>query len=204
MLRLPAAALTITLLALPAVPAPRAKEEPPRPDYYPTEVGTRLVYDMDDGKGELILRVADVEEKDGAKVVTIEQRGTTRWLPFERVSISERGLLRVEYFGYTIEPMYLLKFPVKAGDKWDFSYSRQGALTGWKGTDTVIGEEEVTVPAGKFKAIKLEGVATEEDGKPREKPQKSTTWFAKGVGRVKVVNSDGAALALRSFTRGKR
>lgn len=202
MLRLAAAALFVVWLSLPALPAPRTKDEAPPPNYYPTEVGTRWVYDIDNGKGELALRLVSVEEKDGVKIVTTEQRGTTQWLPFERVEISSRGLSQVEFFGYPIDPWYTLKFPIKAGDKWSFEYARTGPITGWKGTITVIGEEEVTVPAGKFKAVKTEWEIVADDGKALDKPMKSTTWFAPGVGRVKIAS--GQTLALKSFERGKR
>lgn len=185
-------------------PAPGPKKSPAIPDYYPTTVGTRLVYDLDNGDGELALRIAAVEEKDSEKVVTVEERGTTRWLPSTKVIISERGLQEVENFGYKIEPWYALKFPIKVGDKWDFDYSRSGPITGQKGTTTVLGEEEVTVPAGKFKAVKLERVITAQDGKVLDKPFKITVWFAKGIGRVKVVPSEGSKLALKSFVPGKR
>jgi hypothetical protein len=163
-----------------------------------------MVYDLDNGDGELALRIAAVEEKDGAKLVTEEQRGTTRWLPSARVSISEHGLQEVETFGYTIEPWYALKFPIKVGDKWDFEYSRNGPVTGQKGTTTVLGEEEVSVPAGKFKAVKLERVIIAQDGKALDKPLVITVWFAKGIGRVKVVPSQGSKLALKSFVPGGR
>ena len=194
------------LLALTGVafPAPGPKEPPAIPDYYPTTVGTRLVYDLDNGDSEMTLRVVGVERKDSEKTITVEERGATRWLPFERISISEKGLCAVEYSGQASEPWYLLKFPIKAGDKWDVEWSQKPGLDGKKGTVTVIGEEEVTVPAGKFKAVKVERVYTEENGKALDKPFKVTVWFAKGIGRVKVVPTEGSKLALKSFVPGGR
>jgi hypothetical protein len=68
----------------------------------------------------------------------------------------------------------------------------------------VLGEEEVTVPAGKYKAVKVERVITAQDGKALDKPLKITVWFAKGIGRVKVVPTEGSKLALKSFVLGGR
>jgi hypothetical protein len=110
----------------------------------------------------------------------------------------------VEFNGYTIEPYYLLKYPIKARDTWQIEYPFQVGLTGIKGTVTVLGEEEVKVPAGTFKAVKLERVITEENGKLLAKPLKITVWFARGVGRVKVVPSEGTHLELLSFTPGNK
>ncbi|HJZ90194.1 MAG TPA: hypothetical protein VKE40_04935 [Gemmataceae bacterium] len=187
-----------------ALSAPGPKDPPAIPDYYPTTVGTRLVYDLDNGDSELALRIVAVEEKGAEKVVTVEQRGATRWLAFEQISISEKGLREVEHFGQVSEPWYLLKFPIKAGDKWDVEWSQKPGIDGKKGTVTVIDEEEVTVPAGKFKAVKVERVYTEENGKALDKPFKVSVWFAKGIGRVKVVPTEGSKLALKSFVPGGR
>lgn len=194
----------LSVLASAAVPAPGPKETSVIPDYYPTIVGTSLVYDLDNGNSELALRIVAVDEKSAEKVVTVEQRGATRWLAFERISISEKGLREVEHSGQASEPWYLLKFPIKTGDKWDVEWSKKPGIDGKKGTVTVIGEEEVTVPAGKFKAVKVERVYTEENGKALDKPFKVSVWFAKGIGRVKVVPTEGSKLALKSFVPGDR
>jgi hypothetical protein len=87
--------------------------------------------------------------------------------------------------------------------KWDFEYPFQIGLTGVAGTTTIVGEEEVTVPTGKFKAIKVERLIKAENGKQLAKPEKITVWFASGIGRVKVNHSAGCDLVLKGFTRGR-
>jgi hypothetical protein len=197
------AAIAGVLFGGSAVPAPRPKDEPVPPDYYPAAVGTVWVYDMNNGNGEQVRRVSAVEDKDGAKVVTLEERGATRWIPAERAAVSPSGVRLIEFAGHTVEPYVSLKYPVRAGDTWDFDMPPQVGLTGYSGTVTVLGEEVVEVPAGKFKAVKVERILKTEDGKPLAKPTKITVWFAEGVGRVKVSNSAGCELALKSFTRGR-
>jgi hypothetical protein len=185
-----------------AVPAPRAKDAPAAPDYYPAVVGTVWVYDMDNGNGQQVRRISDVEEKDGARVVSIEERGTTGWFRMERAIVSTSGVRIVEFGGFPVEPYYSLKYPLKAGDTWDYERPSLGGVRGCSGTVTVLGEEEVKVPAGKFKAVKLERVIKTEGGEKLAKPEKITVWFAEGVGRVKVSDSRGCELELKSFTRG--
>ncbi len=187
----------------PGAAAPRAKDVPPPPDYYPTAVGTIWVYDMDNGNGEQVQRISAVEVQDGVTLASMSLRGTTGWFPLEKAAILASGVRIVEFGGDPIEPYYSLKYPVKAGDTWDFNVTLPRGLPSSSGTVTVLGEEEVKVPAGRYKAVKLERVTKTERGRPLDKPAKVTVWFAEGVGRVKVSDSRGCELALKSFTRGK-
>jgi hypothetical protein len=56
---------------------------------------------------------------------------------------------------------------------------------------TVEGEEEVTVPAGKFKAMKIV---------KRQGKTEITEYYARGMGLVKRVNSDGTTWELMSYS----
>jgi hypothetical protein len=190
------------LAVAPIWSAPGPKEKAVPPNYWPTEVGTTWVYDMNNGEGEQVIRIASVEEKDGTTVVDMQQRGTTKWLPAERLVISGRGIQKTEFDGYAIDPYYKLKFPIKIGDSWDYEYPFQVGLTGVKGTVTIVGEEEVRVAAGKFKAVKVEQQIKEQNGKPLRSPITVTSWWAEGVGRVKTTDSFGGVLALKSFRQG--
>jgi hypothetical protein len=62
--------------------------------------------------------------------------------------------------------------------------------------------EEVEVPAGKFEAVRVEGVVDLGTGRT----QKSVEWHAVGVGVVKLVVDRGGGeqtTVLKSFTPGK-
>jgi hypothetical protein len=69
----------------------------------------------------------------------------------------------------------------------------------------VAWEEEVEVPAGKFKAVRVEAVRAAGGREVRY-----TTWYAPGVGVVKHVLGDEAdrdnsqVQALKAFTSGKK
>ena len=83
-------------------------------------------------------------------------------------------------------PQTILKFPLEKGKTWKW----EGTVNKvFKGTVnyTVDGMEEVDIPAGKFKALKITAAA--EFSGPDGKIQKSgaTQWFVKGIGPVKTV-----------------
>jgi hypothetical protein len=68
---------------------------------------------------------------------------------------------------------WLLKSNAKAGHSWEVPD---------RGTRTVHGPEDVQVPAGKFKALR---VVWEHDGGTL------TSWYAPGVGEIKRVEKRG-------------
>jgi DUF3108-like len=64
-----------------------------------------------------------------------------------------------------------------------------------------VGEEEVEVPAGRFKAVRVEQVE-----EVRGRPTRAEEWYAPGVGLVRRVSHQGAirqVVELQSFTPGK-
>lgn len=98
----------------PAQPAP--KIEPPL--YFPTKVGTKWVQSTPDG--ERTFEVTAVEEKDGATLVVVTQV-VGRWRQVcQVVSVSERGLYRVEASDQILllPPLCVLLLPHKPGDSW--------------------------------------------------------------------------------------
>lgn len=94
-----------------------------------------------------------------------------------------------------------LKFPFKAGDTWtDERELSAGEM--FTRTCTVGGEEEIEVPAGKFKTVVVHSKT-----KTGRFTQRDTEWFAPGVGRVKYVPPNGTrgevTTVLKSFAPGK-
>lgn len=55
----------------------------------------------------------------------------------------------------------------------------------------VLGEEEVTTPAGEFKSVKISRTV---------KDKKGTDFFAKGIGLVKRIGPDGTTMELREYS----
>jgi hypothetical protein len=68
---------------------------------------------------------------------------------------------------------------------------------------TIVGEEEVTVAAGTFKALKVRNVTTARAGRATalSRSLESYIWFAPGVGIVKVATGDKTDLELLKVER---
>ena len=97
----------------------------------------------------------------------------------------------------------------RVGETWQSRYDIKGTIsTGQQGeppgegtgtieiANDIVGEEEVTVAAGKFRALKVESVfhmqMTVRIGKisvPTSTDMKNVSWFAEGVGMVKAVST---------------
>ena len=89
-----------------------------------------------------------------------------------------------------------MKFGTRKGDTW--SYDEQQ----WKSTYTNEGEEEIEVPAGKYKAVKI----CKKDTGAMVLHEEVRSWYASGVGLVKreyVEKGKVSTTALKSYTEGK-
>jgi hypothetical protein len=184
----------LSLLVFAAPPAPKTTAE----DFYPAKVGTKWVYE--DQTGELTSAVSAVERKAGETVVTVlRDHGAGPPSPLEILVLSENGMFRVEAGGMKFDqPVCLVRFPIREGDKWDVKVSGPKQLKHEKGSATTVGFEEVEVPAGKFKALRVEKIVTTSTGVPL----RSTFWYAPGVGLVKM-NHVGLERVLKTFTPAK-
>jgi hypothetical protein len=194
--------VTALLAASLAAPVPKAK---PAELYLPTVEATKRVWQTkgDDGRvtDRFKLRVSKVVEKVGVYTVTVADA----WggdPPMEyRYEVSAKGLLTLaDPNGDLAEPEPLLKLPASEGDTWTHERAtpKQSVIST---TFTVGKEEEVTVPAGKFKAIPVTAEVTQKGSTRRV-----TTWYAVGVGEVKWVVGTGdteAVWELTEFTPGK-
>jgi hypothetical protein len=172
-----------------------AAAEKPKPagtDYFPLRVGDSWSYRNTSGDGEYSLTVVREEEQpDGSARYLVEMVSGVKvhswfskhsgWVLLHEERYPEHEGLEAKY-----EPArQYLQNPLVAGGKWD-----------WKGKDytqvernekhRVAGFEKITVPAGKFRAMKvvsqIEGGAT---------PMTKTSWYAEGVGLIKSTTEGG-------------
>jgi hypothetical protein len=166
--------------------------------YFPTTVGDKSVFERKgkDAGGEHTEEITDivsaVEVKDGGFVVSVRREG---FRVDAVVRVTEKGI-----FGRRADDAALdrcrLKLPAKKGDTWEVV--DQAVKTVY----VVVGDEEVEVPAGKFKTIRIDSTT--------ELPKytlKNSTWYAADVGVVKMwYNSGGGEVtqSLKSFTPGKK
>lgn len=184
---------TVTVLALwlLTLVAAAQKSEAPAPDYFPLRVGDSWSYRSTDGETEHSLKVlseekqADgkirylVEKLAGAKVLTVFSK-SGGWVLMHSERYPEHEGLEIKY-----EPAkQYLQNPLIAGSKWSWN-GKDYTQTELDETHQVVDFEDVTVRAGKFRAMKvvskIVGAA----------PLTRTNWYADGVGLVKSETDGG-------------
>jgi|SRR5262245_19680366 len=185
--------------------APRLKEAKPA-YYFPVGVGDKRVVEFDSprGKEELAEVVTAVKEQDGGLLVTTRfeyRRGIGSDYQFE---VSDRGITKVVADGVPLRsPVCHLRLPFKTGETWETEDQLVGQVIYSRATFTAGAEEEVEVPAGKFRAVRVQVVSGQGFGE-------TTHWYARGVGIVKSVSKksdrggEDQVTVLKSFTPGKR
>jgi len=182
--------------------APQLKDRPAG-DYFPTTVGDRWVIELQYKTHSVSYTevVTAVEKKDGARVVSVGREEDGKVGPVTSdVRVTDRGLFRTSLLGTEYdEPYCILKLPLKAGESWTSQVKSDGAVTStfkYK----AIQEETVEVPAGKFKAFRIE---VEIDS--RGQAAKSVIWYDARVGAVKMEHEAGDSSyvrVLKSFRPG--
>jgi hypothetical protein len=108
-------------------------------------------------------------------------------------------LLELSPWNETKPPEIVLKFGTKKGDRWEHKSGFRSAVY------EHAGEEELTVPAGTFKTIKITLSETWDNAKDRP-ALKTSRSYARGVGIVREESTKGGTLKakeLKSFFEGK-
>lgn len=194
-------ALMIAMTSV-AAPIPRDNQKPTL--YFPVVVGAKWVYQWKNE--EEIKEVTSVEDRNGAKIVTVSQLGKDNKLsPCEVVLVTEHELILLSEFGKELKPpVCLLKIPCKTGDTWkcDSNWFVNSDLLGAVAKVREI--EELKIPAGKFNTIRVERTYALNGTCGG---YKWNDYFAPGIGRVKMIDSfDNGPLVgvLKSFTPGKQ
>jgi hypothetical protein len=183
MLRVGPLAFLIATVAQ-AAPAPKSAD----PTWLPIKEGDTRVYEVRDGDRVLTTYtdvVTKVEKKDADLHVTIRRESPAADPFVTTIAVTGGGLLRVAINGRKLgTPSLLLKTPPKVGARWAVGAARY----------EVTGEEDVEVPAGKFKAVRVKLT----DG------AESTLWFAPNVGVIKMASTQGPVVqVLKEFKPGK-
>jgi len=189
--------LFVPFAAVPLAAAPVPKHLFPKdpPLYYPTKVGTKWVYSEDGIERTLVVEA--VERGHGGLAVTVATVDGGGRVAHEKVVVSPGGLARLVTEEGQRE---LLRVPHEKGDTWDYAIGSPELLLAVL-TATAAGEENVTVPAGKFVAARVDYELT--TPVPQEQKSRWTCWYALGVGLVKMEYDGKVFRALKSFTPGK-
>jgi hypothetical protein len=175
--------------------------QPPAGDsYYPLKAKTKWVYKVGDQTVEVVVVGTEkVGNEDATKVDTLVNG---KVVASELYQTKVDGIYRLKVKEDKIEPaVKVLKLPVKKDDTWKID-SKVGSQT-VKGEFKVKNDkEEVTVPAGKFEAVLVEGTDLDVAGTKTTVRQ----WFVKDKGIVKlmyVIQGTESLLELKEFTEGK-
>jgi hypothetical protein len=156
-------------------------------DYFPLKEGMQWTYAMGDGT-DSIKKVASKQTVDGKDCLVV--RGLGAWGVFRdepaTLLASKDGVRIVRMAEF--KDLLWLKNPLQAGDKWSSGFLQ----------NEVLGEEEVQVPAGAYKALKVRARFGDDEGTSGE----WITWYAAGVGEVKsTVTVTQGKKAPQTFTR---
>jgi hypothetical protein len=180
--------LALFIASLTAAPVPK-EINPPGP-FFPAKLGTAWAYrgTFPSGEQETTEVILESETKDGETRFSVgcalNDNGTgPRLLGADRFVAKADGLFLLEQAGAKYDPpLCILKLPLRRGDSWKVSVLRGEEKV--EGNFTVGKElEEVAVPAGKFRAYRVERRLVSR-GK-----EEAIYWYAPGVGVVKKVGS---------------
>jgi hypothetical protein len=195
--------LAIVLAALaataPAAPVPDDAKAPVL--FFPTTPvtwvyeswGVRWDYSV-----EVIEVVMSVQDRKGEKVLALGSVHDGKAHPSNSMmAVGGRGLTK----GYTIfNERYetgdrVLRWPIVAGDSW--AGRPRPEYLEWR--YTTRGWETVTVPAGRYDAVRVDTSRVLHNGKTE---LVTSAWYAPGVGMVRWEDSEGRRQVLKRFVRG--
>ncbi len=171
------------------------------PDYFPLKAGAKWHYRVlaNGNEGKMITQVPKIEKIDDKPLARLEAVVNDQIVATEHLSTTNKGIFRYRANGAeAVPPVPVLKYPVKPGDTWkvETTVNNQKITISSK-----VGQEEVTVPAGKFKAVTVES-----DVETVGQSFKSTFWFVEGKGWVKqTLDLPGGkvVMELEKFEPGK-
>ena len=189
--------LTLALLTLASVSVVLAEEPKSPADYFPLRVGDSWTYRNSADQSQYILKVlGEHKQADGSVRYQIEKLAGPKdspvkihlwfskangWVLLHREQYPEHEGLEAKYD----PPKQHLPNPPLAETKWEWS-GKDYTQTPMEEESRVAGVEEVTVAAGKFRAIKVVSKVTGSSA-----PVTKTYWYAEGVGLVKTTSESG-------------
>ena len=166
-------------------------------DYFPTKKGTKWIFTA--GDGEITVTVEGTEKVGDVECAIFKKDypdQTTR----EYYAVTDKGVSlhkidAQQTMEFKDNPIPRVRFGTKKGDKWEWK------TEGQEGNYENAGEEEITVPAGKYKALKI--VVSAKSG---NNEYKITRWYASGVGLIKEESAAGdqtRTMELKKFEEAK-
>jgi hypothetical protein len=193
----------VLVLLLAALPGMAQEAAPKAHDYYPLKAGSKWSYQVDFGNGQkaaVVYQVTKIEDVNGKPQAVVEQLINGEVRATEYVGVDTGGVYKYRYNGVELSPpVCLLRFPIKSGSTWETETktgTQQITIKAEAG-----GEEEVQVPAGKYKAVSVK-IKT----KVKTSEVNTTYWFAPDVGIIRESTSipgGTVKMELTKFEAGK-
>jgi hypothetical protein len=194
-------------LALSCQPLATAQEKTQdSKSYYPLKAGNKWTYQIESdsvakGSAKLINQIAKIEKIDGVSLARLETIAKGKVAATEHLNVTEKGIFRNRYNGTEVSPpICILKFPIKKGSTWK-TESKVGDEK--LSVSCKSDEDEIEVPAGKFKTVK---VVMDAEVAGAGILVSTTYWFAQGVGIVKQhvnINSMQFTILLEKYEEAK-
>ena len=158
------------------------------------EEGSPVLKSEAQGKADLLVthRINGLEKIDGKDLLRFETRQATNLLKTDLLAIDENGVTcsaQIDEEGKMVKlipPQKILIGPIKPGTKW--SYDGQLGDVKLHQDYEILCEENVTVPAGKFRAFRIR----RKQSTPNLAAVSETMedrWFVPGTGFVKYVTT---------------
>lgn len=169
-----------------------AAQKAPAQDYFPLRVGDSWTYRTSADSSEFTVKVLSEEKQaDGTIAYLLERKAgalvhtwyskANGWVNILREAYPEHEGLMVHHD----KPKLLLKVPLAPGAKWTWA-GKSTTLVDMTESSKVVGFERVVVPAGTFRAMKVETQISEGAGALLR-----TFWYADGVGLIKTWSEAG-------------
>jgi len=189
-------------------PARRLPDADNDTTYIPVGLGDKLVYERtirDKARisKEVVTELVTAVDRADGLVITAEYRYGEELKPRRifRFRATDAGIFWIGSNGQAFDPPEcVLKLPVQTADTWE---SPLGGDPDTLVRYTTGKEEEVEVPAGRFRAVRVDSML-----KGNGFTLETTDWYARGVGLVKTTTrtDDGVSgvKVLTSFTPGKK
>ena len=177
----------------------RAQDKFQESPYYPVKVGDTWTYKIAGQDQKIQIKISKHEKVGDVTCAVLEVSVGGNVVATEYVSPQADGVYRLKGMNQDVTPpLRFLKLPPKKGDTWKID-SKVGPLQ-VKG-DCSTEEGDVTVPAGKYKAMVVKN-----DLELGGMKVTTTYYFAKDVGMVKQIadiNGVNIVLELEKFESGK-
>jgi hypothetical protein len=168
--------------------------------YYPLIPGSEAKYSLVyEQKTQIVDKSGGLFKKEFAVQKCVCDNGRVKIIAETRDNTVEgrQSIMEMHY----VEPAYTMLEPaaLKPGATWSYAFTqsfRGPNVTQPPGPSITVacaveGQEDVTVPAGKFKVIKVTKKVNKTD---------VFEYYARGVGLVKRVSGDGTSWELQSFS----